>query len=80
MMESILEFSEPCKPFYIYMNARNDYKLTKKRIVTARDFHGKTKIYKSVAKSNNNIKINQSFKERMRNLIMLSGKWQSGMS
>ena len=58
--KNILEFSEPCKPFYIYMNARNNYKLTKKRIVAARDFHGKTKIYKSVAKSNNNIKINQS--------------------
>ena len=51
-MESILEFSEQCKPFYIHINAMNDYKLTKKRIVAARDFHGKTKIYKSVSKSN----------------------------
>lgn len=47
-----MEFSEQCKPFYIYMNEVNDYKLTKKRIAAARDFHGKTKIYKSVSKSN----------------------------
>ena len=40
-----MEFSEQCKPFYIYMNEVNDYKLTKKRIAAARDFHGKTKIY-----------------------------------
>lgn len=49
-MEGILDFSEPWEAFYIYMNAMNDVKLTKKRIVASRDFHGKTKIYKSVSK------------------------------